>query len=277
MADATSPAAGAHAARHRAHRRAVAHGAAHGDRERLRVQHARRGARRAQHDVARAGARGGRRRGRAHGVRAVAPAQSARRLAAPTAQPHTWNEGDVAHHDVGASTSPPASTSTPRSDALLKGLLQNVGGLDPDAARRACSTRSLDWRDADDLKRPNGAEDADYRAAGSKYVPTNAPFDTVGELQRVLGVTPELDRAHRRQLTVYSRQPGDQHRDRLARRAARDAERDARDGRRLSSRSATTRSRTSCRVPPLPAGAGLRERGGAGLADPAPRRRCPMV
>ena len=66
----------------------------------------------------------------------------------------------------------------------------------------------LDWRDADDLKRPNGAEEPDYRAAGKTYKPANAPFDSVGELQRVLGVTPALVARIADSLTVYSRQPG---------------------------------------------------------------------
>jgi len=65
-----------------------------------------------------------------------------------------------------------------------------------------------DWRDADDLRRPNGAEEPEYRAAGLKYRPSNAPFDTIGELQRVLGMTPALFARIADTLTVYSRQPG---------------------------------------------------------------------
>jgi hypothetical protein len=40
------------------------------------------------------------------------------------------------------------------------------------------------------------------------YKPTNAPFDTVGELQRVLGMKPEVFARISDSLTVYSRQPG---------------------------------------------------------------------
>jgi general secretion pathway protein K len=82
-----------------------------------------------------------------------------------------------------------------------------VGGLDPDASERVLEA-ILDWRDADDLKRPNGAEADDYRAAGLKYVPTNSRFESVGELQRVLGVTPELMARIGGSLTVYSQQRG---------------------------------------------------------------------
>ena len=89
----------------------------------------------------------------------------------------------------------------------MKGLLQNVGGLDPSAADSVLAA-ILDWRDSDDLKRPNGAEEADYRAAGRTYKPSNAPFDSVGELARVLGVTPALVARLADSLTVYSRQPG---------------------------------------------------------------------
>ena len=99
------------------------------------------------------------------------------------------------------SASPPStkrrrSTSTRRHEVLLKGLMMQVGGLDVDAAARIVDA-ILDWRDADDLRRPNGAEQADYRAANLKYGPANAPFVTVGELGRVLGMTPERSDACR--------------------------------------------------------------------------------
>ncbi len=66
----------------------------------------------------------------------------------------------------------------------------------------------LDWRDADDLRRPNGAEAPEYRGAGLKYVPTNSRFESVGELQRVLGMTPGLMARIADSLTTYTRQRG---------------------------------------------------------------------
>ena len=121
-------------------------------------------------------------------------------------QPHAWTDGDIAltavAHDESARIDLNAA-----SEPLLKGLLQNVGGLDPDTAQQMLDA-IIDWRDRDELKRPNGAEAPDYRAAGSKYLPTNAPFESVGELQRVLGITPPLMARIVRTLTVYSRQAG---------------------------------------------------------------------
>ncbi len=120
--------------------------------------------------------------------------------------PHQWQDGDVTMVAVAVDESAKIDLNS-AADALLKGLLQNIGGLESDAVDRMFDAIA-DWRDADDLKRPNGAEEADYRAAGVKYKPTNAPFDTVGELQRVLGMTPELFARIADSLTVYSRQSG---------------------------------------------------------------------
>ena len=92
------------------------------------------------------------------------------------------------------------------SDALLKGLLQSAGLGEKDSI--ALLDAILDWRDADDLRRPNGAELADYAAAGSKYAPPNAPFRTLEELQQVKGMNPALYRKIRGALTIFSGQPG---------------------------------------------------------------------
>ena len=92
------------------------------------------------------------------------------------------------------------------SDDLLKGLFRSVG-LAEDASV-ALVDAIVDWRDPDKLRRPHGAEEAEYRAAGKNYVPTNAPFETVDEIQRVLGMTPELYRAVKAALTVHSKLTG---------------------------------------------------------------------
>jgi general secretion pathway protein K len=121
-------------------------------------------------------------------------------------QPHVWNDGEVA---VTAMASDEAARIdlNAASNPLLKGLLQNVGGLDPETAQRTLEA-ILDWRDADDLRRPNGAEAADYRAAGLQQTPSNSPFESVGELRRVLGMTAPLLAKLTQSLTIYSRQRG---------------------------------------------------------------------
>lgn len=119
---------------------------------------------------------------------------------------HAWREGEVA---VVASAVDESARIDLNSapDALLRGLFEQVGGLDREAAARIVEAIQ-DWKDADDLRRPNGAEEADYRAAGLSQKPANAPFETVNELARVLGVTSSLYARVADSLTVQSRQPG---------------------------------------------------------------------
>ncbi len=92
------------------------------------------------------------------------------------------------------------------SDALLRGLFLSLGLADDEAARIVDAI--LDWRDADSFKRPNGAEEPEYKAAGLSYGPANAPFQAIEELQLVLGMRPELYRRVAPLITVFSRQPG---------------------------------------------------------------------
>ena len=92
------------------------------------------------------------------------------------------------------------------ADPLLRGLLVTSGYTDEEATRVLDAI--LDWRDPDSLKRPNGAEEADYRAAGLTYKPANAPFQAIEELQLVLGMRPDIYRRMAPSITVFSRQPG---------------------------------------------------------------------
>lgn len=62
-----------------------------------------------------------------------------------------------------------------------------TAGFSPDTAR-SMAARVIDWRDADDIAEPGGAEEADYRAAGLHYGPRNGPFQSVEELREVLGM-----------------------------------------------------------------------------------------
>jgi general secretion pathway protein K len=121
-------------------------------------------------------------------------------------QPRRWRDGDV---DIVATAVDESAKIDINSapETLLKGLVENVGGADADTAARVVDA-IIDWRDPDDVKRPNGAEEADYRMAGLKQKPANAPFETVSELARVMYVTPALYARIADSLTVHSRQPG---------------------------------------------------------------------
>src|SRR6202790_3006036 len=76
-------------------------------------------------------------------------------------------------------------------EGLIKGLLQTAAELDADTAARLIDVIE-DWKDADDLRRPNGAEAADYQAAGLSYKPANAPFERFADLPRWRGMPPAI-------------------------------------------------------------------------------------
>jgi len=119
---------------------------------------------------------------------------------------HTWKDGDITL--TASATDETAKIDlNAANEVLLRSLFINVGGTDPELAARITDAIQ-DWRDADDFKRPNGAEEADYRAAGFKYKPANAPFETVTDLARVMGVTPAIFARVADNLTVHSRQAG---------------------------------------------------------------------
>ena len=89
--------------------------------------------------------------------------------------------------------------------SLLRQLLASAGES-PDRAS-ALVDKILDWRSSTNLKRLQGASDADYAAAGLNYRPRHGAFQTVDELRLVLGMTPELFAKLRPALTVYSKKP----------------------------------------------------------------------
>jgi general secretion pathway protein K len=82
----------------------------------------------------------------------------------------------------------------------LAALMVALGVADTDAT--ALADAILDFRDEDDLKLLNGAEDKDYEDAGLAAGAKDAPFVAVEELQQVLGMTPELYRVLAPELTV---------------------------------------------------------------------------
>ena len=64
------------------------------------------------------------------------------------------------------------------------------GGADRKLAPRIADA-VLDWRDDNSLRRPNGAEDRDYRTADRPGGAADAPFAHIGELRQLLPIEPE--------------------------------------------------------------------------------------
>ncbi len=86
---------------------------------------------------------------------------------------------------------------------LLAGLFRGVGEPRESATRLAGAV--VDWRDDDSLTQVSGgAEDANYAAAGLPWGAKDAPFETVAELEQVLGMRPALFRSVAPYLTVHS-------------------------------------------------------------------------
>lgn len=119
---------------------------------------------------------------------------------------HIWDEAD-ARIATNATDESGRIDLNAAPDALLKNLLQTVGGLDADSAARLVDAID-DWKTPGEAKRPQGAKAPEYQAAGLLYKPANAPFETVAELQRVLGMTSALYAAIADSLTVFSRIAG---------------------------------------------------------------------
>ncbi|MDR3529064.1 MAG: type II secretion system protein GspK [Rhodopila sp.] len=76
------------------------------------------------------------------------------------------------------------------SAPLLRALILQLGGTPAMADRLAATI--LDWRTSGTSPRRGGAKAPDYRAAGLAYGPPGLPFQSVGELADVLGMTPDL-------------------------------------------------------------------------------------
>lgn len=74
---------------------------------------------------------------------------------------------------------------------LLASLMLALGLPRGQAERLAANI--LDWRDGDSLTQVGGgAEDRDYAAAGLPYGAKDAAFESVAEVEQVLGMSPEI-------------------------------------------------------------------------------------
>jgi general secretion pathway protein K len=72
--------------------------------------------------------------------------------------------------------------------------------------RSALVDAIMDWKDADDLKRLNGAEDRDYEAEGLEYGTPDQPFFSIGELRYVLGMDTSIYNTVAPYITIFSGQ-----------------------------------------------------------------------
>jgi general secretion pathway protein K len=86
---------------------------------------------------------------------------------------------------------------------LLTEFLRRFGVDQQQAAKLAAAI--MDWRDPDSLTQPaGGGEDGDYASAGLPYGAKDAEFESVAELEQVMGFTPELYAKLAPHLTVFS-------------------------------------------------------------------------
>ncbi len=143
------------------------------------------------------------------------PVEGARQPWAADGTPNAWAFGgaevEVSIQDEGGKVD--INTA---SDDLLRALLVSVEWTDLDGAVNSLDQAGadalvdaiVDFRDPDDLRRLNGAEDDDYAAAGYRWDAKDAPFEAVAELHRVFGMTAALYAQLEPLVTVYSGQPG---------------------------------------------------------------------
>jgi general secretion pathway protein K len=92
------------------------------------------------------------------------------------------------------------------TEPLLRSLIMGLGGSTFEAAKYVDAL--IDFRDLDSLRRLNGAEVDDYRAAGLSWGPQNDAFRSADELYRVLGLPSALVRRMLPVVTVFSNRAG---------------------------------------------------------------------
>lgn len=129
------------------------------------------------------------------------------------------NSADLRHASCAVGMRPTGTTININTadDSLLARLFISLGNAP--AVADSLADAVLDWRDADDVPRPNGAERGWYLAHG-RGAPRNAPFADVRELRRVrgfgkrvgldsvLGVEPDRIVLDRAPLAVIAALPG---------------------------------------------------------------------
>ena len=114
--------------------------------------------------------------------------------------PANCRAGDSIATIAMASTAGLVDINTATADTLER-LFAAIGAPNPAGLAAAV----IDFRDPDDEPSPGGAERAEYQAAGLAHGPKNAPFTNAGELDQVLGMTPQLFARARPLITTTSR------------------------------------------------------------------------
>jgi general secretion pathway protein K len=87
------------------------------------------------------------------------------------------------------------------SPVLMEALLR-AAGLDPNNAQQIAEAIA-DWVGASPTQKTADTLKAEYQAAGLDYAPPTAPFESLDEIGRVLGMTPALYAALRPHLTLF--------------------------------------------------------------------------
>jgi general secretion pathway protein K len=123
---------------------------------------------------------------------------------APDGRAHPWQLGEVVVEVRIVDESAKVDLNL-AGFPLLSGLLRAVGA-EPQLAESVAAA-IVDWRDPDTLTQAaGGAEDAQYAQAGRPYGAKDAPFDTIAEVEQVLGMTPALYELIAPHVTVHSGQ-----------------------------------------------------------------------
>lgn len=120
----------------------------------------------------------------------------------PDGRPHRW---DFAGAEVQVRiVDESGKVDLNAADAGLLGALFRAVGAEEGVAD-AVAAAIVDWRDNDEFTQPmGGAEDPEYASAGLPYGAKDAPFESVAEVEQVLGMERALFEAAAPHLTVFS-------------------------------------------------------------------------
>lgn len=132
------------------------------------------------------------------------------RLAEPDPQRRPRADGTSATFSIGPARVTVTTRDTSglidlnRADPrLLEAFFRRIGDK-PDLAKRIAD-EIVDWRDRDPQRRPDGAEDPEYRRAGRPLGAGDAPFLDAADLRLVLSMTAETAARAAPYVTVFGR------------------------------------------------------------------------